>query len=122
MGLSVDRFEFPHAPPSADELRAHLRDYWGSDYGLDAFEIEPHDGTYRGAPYCTRLYYMLHDRSHAYACAFLLKRGGIPVNYRTGKPKSLRLPAFVERPWRSWSWWQRLRFMFGFGVDHRTRS
>jgi hypothetical protein len=112
MGLSIDVFEFAHPPPSIDELQSHLREFCGGDSNFDSYEIVPPEGTSRGGPFRAKLYCMLGaGLGHPYACAFLISRGGVPVHHGSGEPKAMSLPAFVERPWRQWSWLQRLRFM-----------
>ncbi|MGZ3454168.1 MAG: hypothetical protein ACXVEF_31470 [Polyangiales bacterium] len=104
MGLTIDVFEFEGAPPAESELAQFLRDQIGSDHGLESYIV---DGS-RAELSC-----MLDVITRAYACAFLVRRGGVPVHHRTGAPLPMELPRFVSRPWRSWSWLERLRFRFG---------
>lgn len=103
MGLTLDAFEIAHAPPTQAELAAHLREQIGSDYGLERFVVEGSRAT---------LYCMLDMLTRPYACAFLLARGCVRIHHRTGEPAPIALPRFVERPWKSWSFLDRMRFRF----------
>jgi hypothetical protein len=115
MGLTLDTFDFTQVPPSEDALRAHLREWVGNDHGLDGFQLAQQPATYRGASHRTELLCMLDPFTRPYACAYLVSNGGIPVNRRTGERRELELPAFVNRPWHQWPWWQRLRFRLRSG-------
>jgi hypothetical protein len=115
MGLTLDTFEFARVPPSEAELRTYLRESVGSERGLDAFRAVKASATHRDASHRTELLCMMDSLTRAYACDFLLRNGGVPVDLWTGEPKELSLPVFVERRWKEWPWWRRLAFRFRSG-------
>ena len=100
MGLILLRVRFPGgAPPSEAEFARALAARAGSSSGLDAYAVEGETVTITTA---------MGPVLCAYALQLLLERGGEHVDPASGAPAPVRLPAFVQRPWRAWPWYTRV--------------
>lgn len=104
MGLFGARFRFDGDPPTQTELAAHLVQQLGSARGLDGLESTGSE---------VLLTCALDTIAIGYAIAYLVARGGVRLGLGSKVPVPPELPAFVTRPWREWSFLQRLRFRFG---------
>jgi hypothetical protein len=106
MGLMVYAVRFPGgAPPPEDEFRRELAKVVGSIAGLDGYEVEGDRATV-----ATTVGPVLGP----YALKLLLDRGGQAVDPLDGTPGQVRLPSFVQRPWKAWPWHARMRIHLGF--------
>lgn len=105
MGVTFDVLEFPADPPAESELVNHLWAQVGDVTGIESYRIKGR----RAELSC-----MYDTYTHPYALAFLLARGGTPVDRRTGAPAAVTLPDYVRTPWRELSWWRRLRIRVAY--------
>jgi len=106
MGLMAYAVRFPGgAPPPEDVFRRELSALTGSLSALESYEVEGDTA---------RVMTMMQPVLGPYALKLLLDRGGEHVDPFDGEPRPIHLPAFTERPWRSWPWYTRLRIHLGF--------
>lgn len=109
MGLFIDRVRFASPPPSDEVLLAELATRTGSSYGVDSIA---RSGT--EIQVCT----MLDPVTRPYLLQILMEHGGVPLDYRSGEPWALELPAYVDVPWRRQPLWKRtwIRILFLVGL------
>jgi hypothetical protein len=109
LGLFIDRIRFESPPPSDEVLLAELALRTGSAYGLDSIE---RTGT--ELQVCT----MLDPVTRPYFMQILMEHGGVPLDYRSGEPTVLDLPAYVDVPWRKQPLWKRswIHLLFVVGL------
>ncbi len=106
MGLMAYAVRFPGgAPPPEEEFRRALKELVGSLSALESYEVEGDTA---------RIMTMMQPVLGPYAVKLLLGRGGEYVDPFDGQPRPIPLPAFTERPWRSWPWLTRARIHLGF--------
>lgn len=122
MGLTGDVFEFGDRPPSEEELKAHLRDVAGDDRGLESLTTLPRDRAGPAGPVRVELSCMFDPVTRPYACAFLIERGGIPIDGRTGEPRAYVLPPYVSQPWLALPLWRRFGIRVGYLVTLERRA
>jgi hypothetical protein len=109
LGLFIDRIRFVSPPPSDDVLLGELARRTGSAYGVDSIE---RTGT--ELQVCT----MLDPVTRPYLLQILMEHGGVPLDYRSGEPRAVELPAYVAVPWRKQPLWKRtwIRILFLVGL------
>jgi hypothetical protein len=109
MGLLLIQVRFRgRAPPLEEEFKRELAALAGSIDGLDDYAVDGELATITMEP---------RPVLTAYALRLLLDRGGDYVTAAGAPRHSLRLPFFVERPWRAWPWYTRLRLRLWSHLD-----
>ncbi len=98
MGLFAFRIRFDSALPSEAMLRAELLRQAGSATGLDGFAIKNN---------IVEITTDLNPVTRPYAIKILLDLGGVYLDFATGEPRDIQLPAYVREPWPAWPWWKR---------------
>jgi len=102
-----------HPRPTEEAFRAELARQAGTASRLDGFEYQGDVLVVTADPEPVTI---------AYAEKILLDWGGEKVHHPGDlTPIASHLPAFVQRPWTEWPWWERARIRLG-RCDARARD
>lgn len=113
MGLIYIRMRFQNLPPTEDVFREKLERQVGSSSGLDSFTVKGN---------VLEITLSLDAVIEAYALKILLDLGGEHDDPLGGPPRDYHLPTFVQKPWRDWPWWKRLRIYAGVYIGSLSMS
>ncbi len=90
MGIFADRYSFAGEPHSKEDIERALSERMGAPEMIFGVGRRGRDLV---------VYCGLHSVTHYYAMSVLADLGGIRVDFNTGEPSPVELPAFVGKRW-----------------------